>query len=67
MLITVLTTDFKDGFLSRYTWQAIFIIVGILSLVWLVRVLLKIPKLKKVDDIVSELMPPQEAVKIKRK
>jgi len=62
LLLTCLTSDFQDWILSRYTWQAIFVIAGGLSFVWLVYTLIKMPGMKKVDDIVEELMPPQEVV-----
>lgn len=68
ILITGLTSSFKDWVLSRYTWQALFVIAGILSFVWLIYTLYKMPRLKKVEDIVDELMPTQEnSLKTKKK
>ena len=58
IFITLLTSNFKDKFLPSATWQALFILVGLLSIFWLLVALYKAPKFKSVNDIVGELMPP---------
>lgn len=62
ILITIITSDFQDWFFSKYTWQALFVMAGTLSFVWLCHSLYKMPGLKKADDIVNELMPQQEVL-----
>lgn len=54
IIITFGTTTFTDIGLSAYTWQAIFIIAGILTFVWLLWCIYQAMKAKKVD-IVKEL------------
>jgi len=67
ILITCLTTNFNDWMVSHFTWQAMFIIAGILSCAWLIVTLIRTPKLKKVDDIVNELMPNKDEISKKQK
>lgn len=64
IVITLLTADFQDKFyISRYTWQAIFILSAIISSVWLILVFIKRPKEVTIDDIVREMIPPLEETK----
>lgn len=55
LVLTFLTTDFKDFYFSADTWQAFFLIAFILSGVWLVVSLVRRPKALGVDDIVMML------------
>ena len=55
ILFTLLTTDFKNFGLPAQTWQAIFTITALISLVWLARSLYKVRKSVKIEDIIQEL------------
>lgn len=44
LLITLLTTDFKNFIFSANVWYALFIIAIVISLLWLVKCLLKLKK-----------------------
>jgi len=56
ILVTLVTTTFKDAILlSAQTWQAIFIIAGGLSVLWLIWSLIKMPKAETEEDIVKAL------------
>jgi hypothetical protein len=49
---TLCTTDFKDSFgLPKDSWKAIFIILTILSSIWLVRTVYKLVKAWGQDDL----------------
>ena len=67
ILVTILTSNFKDLILSKSDWRAIFICFGLLTSVWLLKALYKMPKIKKVGDIVNELMPQNEVVQKQNK
>jgi hypothetical protein len=59
--LTLSTTDFKDRFLlTSATWQAIFILCGVASFVWLIYVLYRRPKETTIDDIVEQLIAPSD-------
>lgn len=65
ILITLLTTDFQDRFsIPKDTWQAIFVICGVISFVWLIRSLIKLPKEVTIDNIIDELIPSLDSTKI---
>lgn len=53
--LTFLTTDFKDWVVSKETWQAIFIIAGIIFLVWLIVSTVKAWQSKTVKEILEEI------------
>lgn len=54
LAVTFATTDFRDAlWLSKYTWQAIFIIVGVLTAVWLVKSLWTLRGAPSVEDVVA--------------
>lgn len=55
IIITLVTSTFKDVVLGAPTWQAIFIITGIISLVWFFKTCDESSKSVTVEDIVSEL------------
>ena len=56
--VSLVTTTFKDVGLSAYTWQALFIIIGILSFMWLVWCTYQATKVKTIEDLVRELKKP---------
>ena len=51
LLITLLTTDFKNFIFSANVWYALFIIAIVISLLWLVKCLLKLKKHWGKDDV----------------
>lgn len=49
-LATLLTTDFKDTLgLNQATWRAVFLVVVGLSILWLVRLLIRVFRYRKID------------------
>jgi len=55
VVVTLATTSFKQFLVSADVWQAIFLIVGGLSVLWLAISLLRRPKAKKIEDVIKEL------------
>ena len=55
ILTTLVTTSFKDFVLSANTWNALFILVGIASLVWLIVALNSARESVDTRDIIREL------------
>lgn len=59
LVLTLVTANFKDAFgLSKYTWQAIFVIAIGLAGLWSVRELIKLVNRKGsqgVDELIQEL------------
>lgn len=55
VIVTFLTTDFKDWLFSKYTWQAIFLISGAIFFVWLIFAFFVLCKTKTIEDIVEEI------------
>lgn len=49
------TTNFKDFWLKAATWEAVFLLSGVASFVWLLVALKQAYSAPNVDDIVSEL------------
>lgn len=55
IVITLLTTNFKTFYFSADTWTAVFIIAGIISLIWLVYCLKNIFVSVEMDEVIDEL------------
>lgn len=55
IVLTLVTTTFKEFGLSAATWQAIFIVGAVLSGVWLVWSIREAQRSQKIEDIVAEL------------
>lgn len=49
------TADFRDAYFKAATWQAVFLIAGILSFIWLVRASYRAATSPSIDDIVSKI------------
>lgn len=63
IIITLITTDFKDALnLTKEVWEAIFIIGCILSVIWSAVEILKQPKKMTVETILTQLIPTTEVV-----
>ncbi len=67
ILLTILiifpTTEFKDWIFSKYTWQAIFICIGVASAIWLLYTIFMRPKRVTIDQIIAELIPENTEIK----
>ena len=55
ILTSFVTTNFKDFWLTAATWEAVFLLSGVASFVWLLVALKQAYSAPNVDDIVSEL------------
>jgi hypothetical protein len=55
IVVTLVTTTFKDIGLDAATWQAIFIIVGIISFGWFVGSIKGALQSENLEEIVHEL------------
>lgn len=55
ILTSFVTTNFKDFWFPAATWEAIFLLSGVASFVWLLVALKQAYSAPSVDDIVSEL------------
>lgn len=49
------TADFRDAYFKAATWQAVFLITGVLSLIWLIKALYRAATSPCIDDIVSKI------------
>ncbi len=55
-IITLLTSNFQDKFrIPKETWEALFIMLGIISSTWFIYSLVKRPKEMTIDDIIEKL------------
>ncbi|MFA5877710.1 MAG: hypothetical protein WC880_05130 [Candidatus Paceibacterota bacterium] len=61
IILTLITSEFKDMGLNKYTWEAIFIICAIIVFFWLVISLWLAWTSKTNEDIISELKKESEA------
>lgn len=52
---TFATTTFHDYLVQAATWQAIFIVAGILDIVWLIRAITQAVRAPEIEDIVGEM------------
>ena len=55
ILTSFVTTNFKDFFFQASTWEALFLLSGATSFIWLLVALKQVYSAPSVDDIVSEL------------
>jgi hypothetical protein len=55
IVLTLLTTDFKDFGFSKSTWQAVFILGLGLSFLWLITAVWRAVQSCTIDDIVEEI------------
>jgi Flp pilus assembly protein TadB len=64
ILITIATalatTEFKQAYFPAATWQAVFLLCGIASLVWTVRTAYRAFNAPTMEDFVQALRPPQK-------
>ncbi len=63
IIITLVTSDFKDVGLEASVWSALFIIAGILSFIWLVFSIFDALKSKSIEDVVTELKKGSRKIK----
>ncbi len=55
VILTFLTTDFKEWLLPKETWQAVFFVAGVIFLGWLVLAVKKAWRIKTVEDVLKEI------------
>jgi hypothetical protein len=55
LILTFVTTDFKDWVLSADTWRAIFVLLGIGSALWLLRTFYDLFTADSVEDLVEKI------------
>lgn len=55
ILVVLTTSEFKDFLISKYTWQAVFIMTGVLCIIWFIKTLKNILKSASVDDVVRKI------------
>jgi hypothetical protein len=61
LLATLLTTSFNDFFInnslviSKYTFQAVFMVGTALSFIWSIKLFIQRPKLKTAEEIIVEI------------
>jgi len=63
LVITLSTTTTRDFLVKADVWQAVFIIGVIITALWLGLTLYRLPKAKKIDDILNKLKAQQEQEK----
>ena len=70
IVLTLLTTDFKDFGFAKSTWQAVFILGLGLSFIWLIVAIWQAVHSCTVDDIVEEIkkgsLPSDDSTEAKR-
>ena len=49
------TADFRDAYFKAATWQAVFLITGVLSILWLIKTISRAANSPSIDDIVSKI------------
>lgn len=55
LLLAFITTDFKDFVLPKETWNAVFLIILMSSLVWLVNALKSASKKPRLDSLLKNI------------
>lgn len=55
IITVVVTADFKNKLFPKEVWSALFIVAGIVSLVWLIFAISKTKKIKTIDDVINDL------------
>ncbi|MCK2045596.1 MULTISPECIES: hypothetical protein [Chromohalobacter] len=55
LLVVFATTDFKTAFFSADTWQAIFIISTILTVVWLIKSLYRLYQSESISTVLAKI------------
>jgi hypothetical protein len=55
ILLTFASTTFRDNMLKADVWSAVFLLVGVGTLVWLIVTLVRRTKAESVDDLVARI------------
>jgi hypothetical protein len=55
IILTFASTTFRDNILKAAVWSALFLLLGIAALVWLVVTLSRLVKAESVDDLVNRI------------
>ena len=67
VILTFLTTDFKNWIIPKYTWQAIFLISGVIFFGWLIYGIYTFCKAKTIDDVVGEIKKSSKQISEEKK
>jgi hypothetical protein len=62
IIVTLSTSNFIDKLFKAATWQAVFVIAGVISLIWLIYAIKDALKSEKVEDIVAELKKDSKSI-----
>ncbi len=63
IILTLVTSDFTDMGFDAPTWQAIFVVSGIISLMWFLNSVKNALKSEKAEDIIGELKRDSKSIK----
>jgi len=68
IFLTIATAEFKPKafWLSGHTWTAVFLIVGVFSLAWLVIAIVAACRVESIDDVVGELKKEAKILPVDR-
>ncbi len=59
LMITIMvvfsTSTFKDAYFKASTWEAFFLMGGVLTFIWFILSSIKAFKTKKIDDVIIEI------------
>ena len=68
LVISCLTTDFRDWVFSAHTWRVIFIVLGVISLIWLIVSVYYSFSSKTVHDVLEHIKKgePRTKKQVKR-
>lgn len=64
ILATIVTTEFKDYYLSAASWETIFWLVGLVTSCWLLIAIVRIKRSPSIEDIVSEMKQASKGSRI---
>lgn len=63
IIITLVTTSFNKVIFEPLTWEAIFIISGIITSGWLIYSIIQALKSKRIEDVIEELKKDPKSLK----
>jgi len=55
IVATLVTANFQDFFLDAATWKAMFVITGLVSIVWLIRSIMSLKDKTSIDDLIENI------------
>jgi len=62
VVLTLTTADAKDAFgISKYAWQALFLMIAVLSLIWLICTLVRLGKKPTLEKLILSIKSSHDA------